>query len=400
MIFRYRAVAADGALLQGEREAPGEAALAERLRREGATLLRARALRGGGLFEGNGRITARQRIDLCFVLGQLLAAGLPLAEALRELEGAWHAAPLRRLAGALRERVEAGSSLSSALAEHPAAFDPLFVTLVAVGERSGALAEVIERLHAELEWRAELAAAVRRMLLYPAVTLAVVGGVTLFLLLEVVPGLAALGAALGRAPPAETRWLLAAADGVGAALPWVAGALPPLLLSSAWGLRRSEWLQTQRDRWLLRLWWIGPQLRRAALARLARALALMYRAGLPLLEALEVAERVAGNRAMGEAVARARRAVNAGSSLSEAFAQGDLFPPLLVRMVALGETGGLLNEALGKVAELEERSLHDALARARALMEPLLTLLLGGLLGWIVLAVMGPLFDLIATLGV
>ncbi|GAB6043736.1 type II secretion system inner membrane protein GspF [Endothiovibrio diazotrophicus] len=388
-------MAADGRLCHGEREAAGRTALADALRREGVTLLRARPLAGGGRL----RLAPRERLELWFVVGQLLEAGLPLDETLRELEAPHHAAPLRRLAGALRVRVEGGAALSAALADHPAAVDPLAVALVAVGERSGELAEVAARLHRELAWRAELAGRLQRLLLYPAVTLAVVGGVTLFLLLEVVPGLAALGSALGRPPSAETRWLLAAGRWAGILLPLLAVAAPPLLLAGTLILRRSERLLTIRDRWLLGVWWIGPQLRRAALARLARALALMYRAGLPLLEALAVAARVAGNRAVAAATARVLGAVERGTPLSEAFAGAELFPPLLVRMVALGERSGGLDRALGRVAELEEQALREALERAAALLEPLLTLLLGGLLGGVVLAVMGPLFDLIGSLG-
>lgn len=393
--YRYRAVDGAGRPRRGEREAAGEAALAAELSREGVTLLRARPRRRGGE-----RLTGGERIELCFVLAQLLRAGLPLAEAVAELEERHHPPAVRRVATPLRRRLEGGATLSAALAELPGAFDPLFVALVAVGEHTGTLPEVVERLHEELRWRADLAARTRRLLLYPLFTLAVVGGVALFLLLEVVPGMLALGASLGRAPPTESRWLIALSHAIGGALPWLAMGLPPLLLAVALTIRRSEWLQTLWDRWLLRWWWIGPQLRRAALARLARALALMYGAGLPLLEAVTVAERVAGNRALAAAVARVRRAISEGRPLSDGFVEARLFPPLLVRMVALGERGGSLDQALVNVAELQQRELRDGMERAQSMMEPLLTLILGGLLGWIVLAVMGPLFDLIGTAGV
>ena len=392
-LYRYRAIAADGTLHRGRLEWPDRAGAGGWLRRRGLEPLELRRLPGR-----SARLDRPGRIELHFLLQRLVEAGIPLLEVLDELQRERHAPALRSVAGQLALRVEGGETLAAAMASLPAAFDPLGVALVAVGERCGRMGEALGRVQQELAWRERLLGRLRRSLIYPAVTLAVVTAVALFLLLEVVPGLIELSASLGRPPPAETRWLLALVEGLEWALPWAAALLAPLGVLLWGALRLLPAAALAGDRLLLRAGWIGRQLRRAAAARICRALAALYGGGVALNEALPVAARAAGNRELERLLLEAAGQVAAGAPLSRALDPGGgaaPLPPLTLRMVEVGERSGTLEAALEHAAAVAERRLDADLERAQALLEPLLTLLLGGMLGWIVLAVLGPVFDLV-----
>ncbi|MDR1647643.1 MAG: type II secretion system F family protein [Zoogloeaceae bacterium] len=396
--MRYAWVALDvaGRRRRGRQEAADMAALEAQLSAQNLLLLRARPLRRWGFFSGAGtRLSRRERLWFCFQLRQLLAAGVPLATALADLAAAPGDARTPMLAAALARGLAGGQRFSEALACHPESFDPLFVSLIEAGEASGDLVTSLERLERALQREADFVRETRRLLAYPAITALIMLAAVGFLLLYLVPQLQVFARNLGQTLPWHARLLFALADFLATYGLLLAGflLLAGIALALLW--RGSHAVRLAWDAGKLRLPVIGGISEKLALARITDTLALLYAAGLPVLTALGLARRAAGNRALAGALHTVETSVREGSNLATAFADAGLFPPLVTRMARVGETTGALDTALANVSRFYDREAAAALARVQALLEPGLTLALGLVMGWIVLSVIGPIYDLI-----
>lgn len=395
--FRYTAIAADGRRIRGRSAAADLDELEARLRRMQLDLVAGRPARGA--LSRRPRLSRRDLIALFFHLEQLMQAGVPLADALAGLRDGGVHGPLRGVAADLADGVNGGLPLSAAMAGREYLFDGVVVSLVRAGERAGRLPEILRELVEALQWEDECAAQTRRILLYPACVAVVVGAAALFLMLHVVPQLRPFVLAGGAPQTLPTQALFA----VSALLQehWqLLLAAPPAALAGAilagWVNPR---LRRRFDAFQLRLPVIGEVLRKHALARFAHTFSLLYTAGIPVIDALRETQAVAGNRAIEDGLRDIERAVDEGATLTQAFAASGLFPPLALRMLQTGEGGGGIDVALAKIARFYSRDVRDAVGRAHAVVEPVLTLLLGGLLAWVALAVLGPVYDTIAGVG-
>jgi type IV pilus assembly protein PilC len=394
--YRYRAIDAAGRTVRGTLQAANTVDLERRLRRMGFELVRAAPQQTLRRAAHRRRVGRRELIQFCFHLEQLAAAGIPLLDGLCDLrDGVTHAG-LRQVVSAMIESIEGGQNLSQALAEHPAVFDGVFVGLVRSGEHAGKLPEVLASLAAQLRWEDELAAQTRTLLFYPLFVGAVVACVTLFLLLYLVPQLAGFIRGLGHELPLQTVLLLRASE-LCVRYGWVLAALA-CAAPVAWRLlaRRHRGLGDTIDRAKLGLPFLGPILRKIILSRFASSFALMYASGIMILDALRHAEAIVANRQMQRALRRATRQVADGKTLTGAFAEAGVFPPLVIRMLHVGERTGALDTALQNVSYFYNREVREAIAGLQAVLEPLLTVVLGALLAWVMLAVLGPIYDTIA----
>ncbi|MHB1374018.1 MAG: type II secretion system F family protein [Thauera sp.] len=396
--FRYRAVAQDGRRVRGELDAGDLAELELQLRAQGLLLITARTRRPGLL--GGARLPRRELIPFCFHLEQLLEAGVPPFESLGALRDAVTEPRLQRTIAALLADVERGRPLSEAAASQPQAFSPVAVSLLRAGETAGHLPQAIRDIGAILSQEEALAAHARRISVYPLIVGAVLLLAIVVALTQVVPEVEKLLRTTGQALPLQTRllvglsqlvrewgWAILLAGGTG-------------LAAGARALARSEALRIRAHAWRLRLPLVGEILRKLALARFAALFATLYRAGINVIEALRASEDATGNLALREGLRSARHRIEQGQAISTAFEDAAIFPPLVTRMLRLGEHTGALDRALGKVATLYQRDVDEGIARLQAAAEPALTLLLGGLLLWIASAVLGPIYDLITRLPV
>jgi type IV pilus assembly protein PilC len=390
-LYRYRAVDRQGMVRSGEEVARNPGALRTMLLGDGLEPL---SWRSGGTLRG--AMQPAEQIEFAFSLEQLLRAGMPLLEAVSELASGHHPLRLRALACQLRRSIEGGEPLSAALRKATTGFDPLALALIRVGEESGQLGGMLAALHHELRRREMARAALRRALTQPVLTLTAIVAIGGYMVVVVVPSLAGLATALGQTPPLETRLLLLLGGAISESLPWLLTLLPPALIIGSLLVKRVAAISRLRDRIVLTLWWFGPLIRRAELIRFCRSSALLYRSGVPLLDSLPLAAGTVSNRIVAEALAEAHRELNNGAALSDSLARSGQLPPLMIRMVAMGERGGVLDEALENVATLEEEALNRSLQRMQAMLEPLLTLILGAALAWVMIAVLGPVFEVIA----
>lgn len=398
MKFLYRAVDKTGRPTRGSVDAANEVDLELRLKKIGLDLLTYRIRRSSNLFARGSRVNREELITFFFQLEQMTRAGIPLFEGLTDLRDSTDHIHLKEIAAALREDLEGGRLLSQALAAHPNVFNPVMINLVKAGEQTGRLPEVFEKLVSTLKWQNEVARKTARLLIYPAVVLVVIMAVVVFLMLYLVPQLSSFLKSLGQELPTQTKILIYLSEAF--VHYWYLILLLPVLIGVAFviALRRSARLRYAYDYAMLRIPVAGNVLEKIVLARFAHFFALMYQSGIAILDALNVSEQLVANRAVSDALRRAAQQINAGESLSESFRNVGLFPPLIIRMLRVGETTGALDTALYNVSYFYTREVEDLTERALKLLEPALTLILGTVLALVIFAVLTPIYDLLTQL--
>ena len=397
-LMQYKAMDAHGRRTGGRMDAANPADLESRLARLGLDLITFREARAGRVFV-RGRVRRGDLVGFCFHMEQLLSAGVPVVEGLSTLRDSVGNPRLRDVLAGLVERVEGGETLSGAMRAYPHVFGGVFVNLVRAGEFSGRLGEIFRSLHEHLKWQNEQLALMRRLLTYPAVTGAVVLLVVFFLMAHLVPQLVSFIEAMGRDLPVHTRVLIVVSD---AFVDYWFLVLATLFL--AVGLlivacRTSPAVTYAVDAMKLRLWLIGPISKKLIIARFTGSFALLYASGITVLECVHICEGLAGNRVVERAASRAGTMIAEGASISAAFEASGLFSPLVLRMLRLGENTGRLDAALLNATRYYSGGVTESMERLQAMLGPVITLVLGAVLFWVIFSVVGPIYDLIAEIG-
>jgi type IV pilus assembly protein PilC len=396
--YIYRAMDGAGQTQPGTMDAANEPDLELRLHRMGLDLIDCRATRQGVVLLGRREIGRRDLINFCFHMEQMSGAGVPILEGLGDLRDSLDHPRFREIITDLIENIEGGLQLSAALAAYPEVFDLTFTSLITAGEHSGKLAEVFKNLSESLKWQDELAAQTKKIVMYPAVVAVVVLGVTFFLMIYLVPQLTAFIKNMGNELPLHTKVLIAVSN-VFIAYWYALLALP----FAAWfGLRawlaRSERARYAFDAFKLRAWLVGPVLHKIILARFATFFALMYASGITILECIRLSEGIVGNRVVAAGLRRAAQLIAEGQGVTAAFQHTGIFPPLVIRMLKVGEATGSLDGALRNVSYFYNREVKEMIEKVQAMIEPAMTVILGLLLGWIMLSVLGPIYDTISKI--
>ncbi|MBL8382419.1 MAG: type II secretion system F family protein [Burkholderiales bacterium] len=398
-VFAYQSVDSLGKRVSGRLEAVNLIDLELRLKRIGLDLINAElaADTRRALF-GSNRITRRDLITFCFHLEQMTGSGLPLLEGLTELRDSMDSQRFREVIGSMIEAIEGGKTLSEALADHPAVFDRIFVSLTRAGESTGRLTEVLQRIADSLKWQDELAAHTKKIVMYPTFVGVVVFAAVAFLMVVLVPQLGSFLKNMGQEMPLQTRALVAVSAFIRDYWYLILG-LPILaLLGIVIGVRTFPNFAFAFDRHKLAIPYVGPILHKIILSRFASTFAMMYSAGITVLDALKISEEVAGNLAVADALARAGALISEGQNITVAFQSVGLFPPLVLRMLKVGESTGGLDQSLLNVSYFYNREVRESIERVQSLIEPTLTVILGAIIGWVLLAVLGPIYDAIGKL--
>lgn len=397
--FRYRAVEANGAIIQGSLEASNEHALDAQLRNSGIELLRCAEERAS-LFTRKAKVSRKDLIGFCYHMEQMTRAGLPILEALSDLRDSVGHAAFQEVIGNLISAVEVGNTMSQAMREYPSVFDDVFVSLIAVGEESGELPDVMLKLTESLKWQDELMAKAKTVIMYPAFVGVVVIGVMLFMMLYVVPQMVDFIREMGQGLPIHTRALIAFSSFLTNHWWWAVplpGVIAMLIKIQA---NRSERFRYIVDGWKLRVWYVGPILSKLVMSRFASYFALCYGSGLDVLASLRISEDIVGNAVVRGGVKDISAAIADGKTLSASIESTKMFPPLVVRMVRMGESTGLLDNALNNVSYFYDREVTESIDRLKAMIEPAMTVVLGAIMGWIMLSVLGPIYETISKIGV
>lgn len=397
--YSYRAVDPNGCVIEGNLEANSVHALETQLRQSDIELLRC-SERNARRFGRKGGVKRKDLIGFCYHMEQMTRAGLPILEALADLRDSVDNALFKEVIGNLISAVEVGKTLSQALAEFPHVFDDVFVSLIAVGEESGELPDVMLKLTESLKWQDELISKAKTVIIYPAFVGVVVFGVMLFMMLYVVPQMVEFIREMGEELPLHTRALIGFSNFLTNHWWWAVPAPFALLLAIRMRARSNDAFRLVVDGWKLKVWYIGPVFSKIILSRFASYFALCYGAGLDVISSLKISENIAGNAVIRKGIRQISAGIADGKSLSDSIEATNLFPALVTRMVRMGESTGALDNALLNVSYFYDREVTESIDRLKSMIEPAMTVVLGAIMGWIMLSVLGPIYETISSIGI
>jgi len=393
-LFTYKAIDPTGKASMGQLEALNLIDLEMRLKRMGLDLVSGGPTRQGGSLMRKGAIKREDLINFCFHLENLLKAGVPLVESLTDLRDSSENPRFREVISGVIESIQGGSALSVALADYPDIFSPVFAALIKAGESTGRMPAVLLSLTDTLKWEDELASQTKKIIMYPAFVGSTVLLVTFFLMIYLVPQMVGFIKSMGQALPLQTVILIAVSRFF-VEYWWAMIAVPVALF---FGIRiaaqNNPILRYQIDRAKLNTPLVGNILRKIILSRFASTFALMYAAGITILEAMHSSEEIAGNLVIQEGLRMAGQEIAEGKSVTNSFQNVGLFPPLVIRMIRVGETTGALDNALLNVSYFYNREVRESIGKVQTMIEPMMTVILGALLGWVMLSVLGPIYDM------
>jgi general secretion pathway protein F len=407
--FNYIGLDGRGKQVKGMRDAENPRTLRSSLRREGIFVTevnetRKKVVRGEGLkrevdikgvFD---RVKTQDVAILTRQLATLLKAGITLAEALNDLTEQAVSEKLGRALADVRTKVVEGTALADALAAHPAIFPTLYINMVRAGEVAGDLDTVLRRLADFMDGQVRLRAAISGAMTYPIVMLFVGGGLMTLLMTTVVPNISQIFADSGRALPWYTNLVIFISEITGDYW-WLIG-----MMLTGGSIGFSKWKASASgkpvwDRFLLRLWLVGPLVKMAAMARFSRTLGTMLTAGVPMLKALEIVRAIVGNHALATVIGKAASLVREGETLATPLGRSEFFPPMVTRMIAVGEKSGQLETMLETVADTYETEVEMKLNRLTRLLEPLFILLMGFGVGFVVFSILMPIWEMNEMVG-
>jgi type IV pilus assembly protein PilC len=389
-IYAWEGKDKSGKTVRGELRAGGEAIVNVTLRRQGVLVTKVKKK----VYRSGKKISEKDIALFTRQLATMMKAGVPLLQSF-EIVGKGHANPsMGKLIMDLRADIETGTSLNNAFRKYPLYFDPLFCNLVGAGEQAGILEELLTRLAIYKEKTIAIKAKIKSALMYPVSILAIAFIVTAVIMIWVVPAFKEVFATFGADLPAPTLIVMGISDFFVTWWYLIFGGIFGSLYFFFQSWRRSVKMQQTMDRLLLKAPIFGPVVRKATIARWTRTLATMFSAGVPLVEALDSVGGASGNAVYLEATRKIQTEVSSGTSLTVAMQNASVFPTMVTQMVAIGEESGALDAMLGKVADFFEEEVDEAVAGLSSLMEPIIMVILGVIIGGLVVAMYLPIFKL------
>ena len=385
-----------GKVIKGEMRAAGDSFVSATLRRQGITVTK---VKKQSSFAKKGKITDKDITLFTRQLATMMKAGVPLLQAF-DIVGKGHSNPaVAKLLGDIKADVETGSSLSASFRKYPLYFDALFCNLVGAGEQAGILDTLLDRLATYKEKIMAIKGKIKSALFYPISIIVVAFVITAVIMIFVIPAFKTLFEGFGADLPAPTLIVMAISDFF---VTWwwaIFGAIGGGLWFFFYTWKRSEKMQSTMDRLILKLPIIGDVIRKATIARFSRTLATMFTAGVPLVEALDSVAGASGNRVYYDATKRIQSEISTGTSLTVAMQNSQVFPNMVLQMTAIGEESGALDSMLSKVADFYEAEVDDAVDAMSSLMEPVIMVVLGVLIGGLVIAMYLPIFKMGQAVG-
>lgn len=385
-----------GKIIKGEMRANGESFVKASLRRQG---INATKVKKQSSFRNKGKVSDKDVALFTRQLATMMKSGVPLSQAF-DIVGKGHSNPaVSKLLGDIKADVETGSSLSAAFRKFPLHFDQLFCNLVGAGEQAGILDSLLDRLATYKEKILSIKRKIKTALMYPISILIVAFVITAVIMIFVVPAFKELFSSFGADLPGPTLVVMAISDFFVAYWWAIFGAIGFGLWFFFYTWKRSEKMQATMDRIMLKLPIFGEVIRKATLARFARTLSTMFAAGVPLVEALDSVAGASGNRVYYDATKKIQSEISTGTSLTVAMQNTSVFPNMMLQMTAIGEESGALDSMLSKVADFYEEEVDEAVEGLSSLMEPIIMVVLGVLIGGLVIAMYMPIFKLGQVVG-
>ncbi len=404
-IFGYKVRSSQGNVLTGSMEAREQRMVVDRLRRQRFIILEIGEIRKNALKDVLDSVNflkrkVRQKDLVLFSrqLSTLIGAGVPIVQGLTILLNQVDNPAFKTVITSVREDIESGTSITEALSRHPAVFSELYVNMVRSGELGGILDVILERLSGYLESAATLRGKIRSAMVYPAVIAFVAGAVTAFLVIVVVPAFVKIFEQAGAELPLPTRILLMFSNFLKHYIIFIIIGLIVFVV----GLRqyyRTEAGSMRIDTMLLRVPIFGPLLRKVAVAKFTRTFGTLVKSGVPILQALETVAKTSGNRVIEKAVLAAKEAIREGERISQPLRESGVFPPMVTQMISVGEETGNLDAMLSKIAEFYEQEVDAAVSALTSMIEPVVIVFMGIIVGAIAISMYMPMFQLGALVG-
>ncbi len=397
-LYQYKAIDASGKFISGSLDAGNVNDLELRLEKMDMDLVTFKQKEHGADLFGRNKIGRRDLINFAFYLEQLTRAGVPILEGLADLRDGEENPTFRDVITGLIEAIEGGNSFSQALALYPKIFDNVFISLVKVGERSGRMNLVLVDIVETLKWQDELLGKARKIMIYPAVIGTLVFSVIMFMMIFVVPDIMDAIVALGGEIPIETRVLMATSKFLASYWYVVLAAPFVVFFSLQYAYKTSSKARFKIDGMLLKIPVIGPVNEKIKISRFTRYFSLMFASGITVLDAIGLSKAVVSNTVLEDGIDRAWQQISEGSSISEAFKNIGIFPPLVVRMLRVGESSGQMDKSLDNVSYFFDRDINDAIEKLEPVLQTALMATIGIIVLWLALSVLGPIYDTISTI--
>ena len=395
-IWLWEAKSKQGESKKGEMEANDQTTVEARLKSIGLqpTKVRKKGLLDQGIvLPGLGGVGGRDILIFTRQFATMIDAGLPLVQCLDILGSQTDNLAFRKVIFAIKGKVEGGSTFSDALKDHPKVFDELFVQLCAAGEVGGILDTILNRLAQYREKAEKLKRKVKGAMVYPTIVIIVAVAVTAVLLLKVTPVFAKMFADFGSALPAPTQFVVDLSDWLQSYILYLVGGIIAVLALVTWVYRNPAG-RRQIDKYVLKLPIIGDVIRKVAVARFTRTLGTMISSGVPILDALDVTAKTAGNRTIEAAILHVRTKISEGKNIAGPLADTKVFPSMVVQMIGVGEATGAMDQMLNKIADFYDDEVDTAVGGLTALIEPVLMVFLGGVVGGFLIAMYLPIFSI------
>jgi len=397
-IFHYKAVDSKGRVNAGRMDAINTADLEMRLQKMDLDLINFKDLGQTGPKSSAGGVNRRDLITFCFHLEQTSKAGVPILESLEDIRDSVDNPRFREILSAMYEAIEGGQTLSEAMNTYPSIFTEVFSSLVKAGEQSGEISEIFFQLGESIKWQDEQISMTKRLLMYPLFVGTVVVSVIFFLMIYLVPELLSFIRNMGQEIPANTKVLIFVSNIFVTYWYWMIGIPIIFAIGLSIGARINPEIQYQLDAFKLKIPIVGPILKNIILARLTGFFAIMYASGITIIDCIKTGEQIVGNKAMEAAVHQVGVQIADGVTLSNSFESAKLFPPLVLRMIRVGESTGALEEALLNIKYFYTRDVKESIERLQSMIEPGMTVILGGIIAWVMFSVLGPIYDLITKI--
>lgn len=342
------------------------------------------------------KISRRELINFTFHVEQLVKSGVPLIDSLKDIRDSIDYSSFTDVLQTVIEDIEGGKTLSLALAEHPVIFDKVYVTLVRVGEETGLLAEVLKDLADTIRWQDELVSQTKKIMIYPTIVSVIVLMVVSFLMMYLMPQLLPFIKNLGSEIPLHTKILMDVSN-VFVNYWYIIFSAPFVIyFGLKLAVKNNNKFKYFLDGLKLRMWIFGPLLTKIKLARFANYFAMMYSSGITVLDALRISEDMVDNLVLEDSINRARKSISDGVIISKSFEAVGVFPSMIVRMLKVGEDTGAMDDALLNVSYFYNREVKESIEKIEPTILPVLTIVLGGIMMWIMMAVLGPVYDAVA----
>lgn len=400
-VFVWEATTRKGEVKKGEMDVTDENALRGMLRRQGFKSItvkkKPKELEEYLPFLAGG-VKEKEIVVFSRIFSTMINAGLPLIQCLELLASQEQNKAFKKIITTVKEDIEGGSTLCDALKKYPKVFDELFVNLVAAGESGGILDVILNRLSGYMEKAAKLKSKVKGAMTYPASVLVISVAVVALLLLKVIPVFQKMFEGMGGTLPGPTQFLVNASQFMQNYFMYMIGGVVAI------GFAFNRYYNTEKGRWtidalVLKAPVFGPLLKKVAVAKFTRTLSTMMTSGVPILEGLNIVSKTAGNKIIENAIQKTRQSISEGRTIAEPLAETDIFPSMVVQMIAVGEATGALDAMLSKIADFYDDEVDAAVEAMTALLEPFMMVFLGGVVGGMIIAMYLPIFKMASVVG-